>query len=204
MTMFVPYDAQAVQLASQHVPAFEAGWYPARATSFGSKVADGGGGPKIEVAFQVWQAPDRSAATRTVKAHFCLQHPKPQARGMFHARLAALGRSAGAFDHTRNGTNVELVIGKWVEVELKKVEGTNRQGEPSFYNNIDDYRPLVRRDPAAPPAPGAGVPTTPAEALPAALSGAAAAFPHGVTGAEQMGADVGYAPADPGPDDIPY
>ena len=181
--MFVPYDAQAVQMASQHVPAFEPGWYPARAISVTPKVADGGGGPKIEVTFEVWQAPDRNAATRTVKAHFCLQHPKPQARGMFHARLAALGRSAGAFDHTRNGTDVERVIGRWVEVELKKVEGTNRQGEPSFYNNIDDYRPLVRRDPAAPPAPTAGVISV---------------------DVEQMGADAGYAQADPGPDDIPY
>ena len=186
--MFVRYDEQAVAQAETFTPAFQAGWYPAKATGFAQEQSQGQGGPKVVITFEVWAAAQRGAATRTVKAHFCLQHPKPQARGMFHARLRDLGLAAGTWDQAQVGTNIAGTVGKWVLVELTREEGTNRQGNPTAYNNIDGF---ARFEPAAqgPAAPGAGVPQDGAAALGEALAGV-----PGITGVEQRGADVGYAP----------
>ena len=173
--MLVKYDQAAAAQAETFVPAFEAGMYPARATGFGQEQSHGQGGPKLVITFEVWrESATRGAPTRTVKAHFCLSHPKPQARGLFHTRLRDLGLATGAWDQVQVATNVAETIGKWVTVELTKEEGVNRQGSPTFFNQIDGFARFEPAPAVAPPAPGAGVP--------------------GITGVEQRGADVGYAP----------
>ena len=112
--MFVKYDAAAAEAASNFVPAFQAGQYPARATGFAMEMTKGGNA--IVVTFEVWQQRSRGAPRRSVKCHFCLEHPNAQARGMFHARLKDLGVYTSAYDGRMGGTNVAGVIGKWVMV----------------------------------------------------------------------------------------
>ena len=160
--MFVAYDEAAVAAAEIRVPAFQPGWYAARATGFTEAAAYGQGGKKLVVDFEVWQEEQRDAARRTVKGHFCLHHPQPQARGMAHARLRDLGQATGCFvpggGGQAGGTNVPAVVGKWLRVELTLHNGKNQKGEPMTFNHINGYEPLSKGAPTGPEAPGAGLP----------------------------------------------
>lgn len=193
--MFVPYDEESAAQATEYVAAFDAGLYPARATGFNKETAAGQGGQKLVVTFEVWARAERGAPTRTVKAHFCLHHPKPQARGMFHTRLKQLGDAAQGFDPHRRGTDVAACIGKWVMVEVTKHEGVNKDGSPTFFNYIDGYA-RYRRPESGPAAPTAGAAAAPApepqhQHQPAYTPPAPAQAPQGAAGTDQVGYDPG-------------
>lgn len=200
--MFVKYDEAAANAAEVRVPAFQPGWYAARVTGFKEENAYGQGGKKLVIDFEVWQEQQRHAPTRTVRGHFCLQHPQPQARGMAHARLRDLGIAADRFDSMAGGTHVPQLAGRWVSVQLTHHDGKNQKGEPMTYNHINGYAKLdMRPRPTGPAAPTAGVPEGPTTTE-AAYAEASQSYTGGA-GFADAGPDAPPPEADE-VDDVPF